>query len=143
MGRDTPPAELHCTLTVDAEPYRLGLVRHAVEVWLRAAGWSGRAATHIVFAVGEAVGNSIEHAYTVEPPGSVTVALTVEAADGCHERVRVVVTDRGRWRAGAPEPSRGNGLQLMETLVARVEVDTDAHGTRVTLVGEPMPRPRG
>ncbi|GAA4844208.1 hypothetical protein ACFQ34_14570 [Pseudonocardia benzenivorans] len=41
---------------------------------------------------------------------------------------------------GGPEPSRGNGLPLVETLCAAVEVVTDAEGTRLTLLSEPVAR---
>lgn len=117
---------LFCTLTLEAEPYRLGLLRHAVSVWLTAVRWPADASSQIVSAVGEAVSNTIEHAYTSDPPGPVRVALRVEGAGTGHERVRVVVSDRGRWRPGDPAPPRGNGMLLMQALCAAVDVETDA-----------------
>ncbi|MFC7658910.1 ATP-binding protein [Pseudonocardia benzenivorans] len=103
--------ELFCTLEVEAEPHRLGLVRHAVEVWLMAVRWPRGATSPIVFAVSEIVSNSIEHAYPVEPPGPVRIALAVEeVSPGC-ERIRVVVSDRGRWRTGARSPAAATGCR--------------------------------
>ncbi|GJF04739.1 MULTISPECIES: ATP-binding protein [Pseudonocardia] len=132
--------ELFCTLEVEAEPHRLGLVRHAVEVWLTAVRWPRGATSPIVFAVSEIVSNSIEHAYPIEPPGPVRIALAVEVVSPGCERIRVVVSDRGRWRTAGPEPGRGNGLPLVETLCPAVEVVTGAEGTRLTLLSEPVAR---
>lgn len=131
---------LRCTVTLEAEPHRLGLVRHVVSVWLTAVGWPGQSSSQIVSAVSEAVSNTVEHAYTSDP-GPVRIAMRLECAHERAERVRLVVSDRGRWRAGGPEPGRGNGIRLMQALCATVDVATDAHGTRVTLLSDAVTSP--
>ncbi len=80
----------------------------------------------LLIAVGEAVANSIEHAYG--PQGG-KVELRLEATD---REVEIGIRDTGTWRSprGA---HRGRGTQLMRQLCDEVIVDHDQTGTRVVL----------
>lgn len=124
-------------LAVDADPHLLSVVRHCVQHWLRAMTWPGPDAEELAFAISEAVSNSIEHAYRDLHVGRVTVDLT-RAVDP--RAMHVVVTDFGSWRPQRPDPARGNGLAMMNAVVAWMRIDTDNTGTRVTMCSAPMRR---
>ncbi len=89
-------------LEVDAEPVQLGLVRHAVQSWLTTLGCPGPDAEAVVFAVNEAVSNSVEHAYPALAVGRISVELMDRPGRDGRRHISVVVTDDGRWR---PAPS--------------------------------------
>ncbi len=125
----------HLHVAVDAEPHLLSVLRHAVHHWLMAMRWPELAAEEIVFAIGEAVSNSVEHAYRDLRAGRVTVDLTSLAEP---RAMHVVVTDFGRWRPHLPDPARGNGLALLDAIVAWSRVETDETGTRVTMRSIPL-----
>ncbi|RTL67822.1 MAG: ATP-binding protein [Pseudonocardiaceae bacterium] len=121
-------------LGVDAQPAELGLVRRAVRTWLAAQEWPSSAADALVFAVAEAFGNSVEHAYRGLDTGRVRIDLAVEPAGSGRRRATAVVTDTGRWRDGAHRTEgRGNGLALIRSIARGLTVTTDAAGTRVTV----------
>ncbi len=118
-------------LTVTAEPRALGEVREAVRAWLADAEVDPAAREDVVLACGEAVANSVEHAYAGRPPGPAEVELSL-AED---RTLRVRVRDEGRWRPPSEDPPglRGRGLFLMRNLMDRVEVNHDAGGTEVRM----------
>jgi hypothetical protein len=125
----------HLHLAVDAEPHLLSVLRHAVQTWLAAMRWPRPAAEELVFAIREAVSNSIEHAYRDIRAGRVTLDMTIVAEP---RAMHVVVTDFGRWRPHRPGPTRGNGLALMNAVVAWSHIETDDAGTRVTMRSAPL-----
>jgi anti-anti-sigma factor len=90
------------------------------------SGASDEEAHDLVFAVGEAVTNVIEHAYT-----STAGQVEVEASMG-QGLARVVVRDRGRWRPSRPDEG-GRGLLLMQGLVEEVDVISGPGGTEIRL----------
>ncbi|GAY08033.1 ATP-binding protein [Pseudonocardia sp. N23] len=121
-------------LRVDAQPAELGLVRRAVQTWLAAQEWPVSAADALVFAVVEAFGNSVEHAYSGFDEGRVTIDVAVESTAPGRRRATAVVADAGRWRdQGARPGGRGNGLALIRSIALGMSVATDAAGTRVTV----------
>jgi anti-sigma regulatory factor (Ser/Thr protein kinase) len=80
----------------------------------------------VVFAVGEASLNTVEHAYRGEPG---LLRLRAERQDG---RLVVRVRDDGAWREPV-ERGRGRGMRLMRQFADDVRVETGADGTVVTL----------
>jgi serine/threonine-protein kinase RsbW len=130
-------------LALSAEPSAPSRVRRAVTDWL--FPFCGRqplceAAEDLVYAVSEAVSNSVDHAYAGSRRGGVTVRgrfrPTGRGPVGCSTGVRVelVVVDTGRWREPREVPEgRGRGLRMIGAFVDAVEVSQDGDGTTVTL----------
>jgi PAS domain S-box-containing protein len=104
------------------------LVRHDLQEWVAHYELGDDAAGDLALAFGEALANSVEHAYNGAAPGIID-AEGVFADD----LFRVTVRDHGRWRAPHEDRHRGRGLMLMRRLVDNVEVDTDGRGTVVVL----------
>ncbi len=104
------------------------LVRHDFQDWVAHYELGTEAQGDLTLAMGEALANSVEHAYA----GGATGVVEVEAVltDGL---VHLAVRDHGLWRAPHDDPDRGRGLMLMRRLVDDVRVDTDGRGTVVTL----------
>ncbi|GEL23423.1 hypothetical protein PSU4_23770 [Pseudonocardia sulfidoxydans NBRC 16205] len=126
--------DTHLHLGVDAQPAELGLVRRAVQTWLAAQEWPDSGTDALVFAVVEAFGNSVEHAYRGLDAGRVTIDLDVAPVRSGRRRATAVVTDSGRWRDGAERPDgRGNGLALIRAIARGMDVTTGESGTRVTV----------
>ncbi|GAA4969265.1 hypothetical protein GCM10025792_10530 [Pseudonocardia tropica] len=88
----------------------------------------------LVLAVNEAVSNSIEHAYgAAGSDGAATVLLRGEA-EGL--RVRMEVSDRGRWRDPPTDPGhRGRGIGMIEAVAEDVRVEPGPDGTTVSFRG--------
>jgi anti-sigma regulatory factor (Ser/Thr protein kinase) len=122
-------------LALDADPHLLSVLRHAVQNWLTAMKWPELAAEELVFAISETVSNSVEHAYRDLRAGRVIVEMT-ECVQP--RAMHIVVTDFGRWRPHLPDPTRGNGLALMNAIVAWSRIETDDNGTRVTMRSVPL-----
>jgi anti-sigma regulatory factor (Ser/Thr protein kinase) len=109
-------------------------VRQAVASWLSRTEMSTDQVGDVTLAVGEMIGNAIEHG-----GGSGTVQLSL--IDRC---VRCVISDNGpglpdridRHRAARPGPAAvgGRGLWLAFTLCTAVRLSSSALGTRVELI---------
>lgn len=80
-------------------------------------------------ALGEAVANGVEHAYTGARPG--TVDVEVQLRQDVAPAVLVRVSDHGRWRAPMGNGYRGRGLSVIERLARRVEVSRTRTGTEI------------
>jgi len=118
------PDTLHTTWPASAET--LPAMRPLLRRWLGRWGAGEDEIYDIVVAVQEASANAVEHAYA---PGAATYEVTAEHEQGV---IRVVVSDRGRWR----EPRgthRGRGILMMRALMESVDVTQDEKGTRVEL----------
>ena len=116
-----------------ADPARLSGVRRAVTAWATATGLPWETAEDLQLALGEALANAVEHAYSGGGPGECEYRVA-RAADGS---VDVEVIDTGTWR---PPPAdrgfRGRGLELISALAQDVELThghdgSAAGGTRV------------
>jgi anti-anti-sigma regulatory factor len=101
--------------------------------WATAAGLTLDTTEDLQLALGEALANAVEHAYTGGGAGECEYRVA-RAADGSLD---VEVTDTGRWR---PPPAdrgfRGRGLELISVLARDVEIVHGADapagsGTRV------------
>lgn len=103
--------------------------RRRLRAWLEARGFGADACDETLLAVGEAVANAIEHGSTRADD-----VVRVEAAF-LDDDLIVSITDSGRWQPGIEGyfSGRGRGHLLMRALSADVDVDSDQHGTIVTL----------
>jgi anti-anti-sigma factor len=133
------PAPLQ--LDLPADPAQLSRVRRQALDWAGRAGLDPDTAQDLELALGEAVANSIEHAYRdTERPGRVQVTLDRDAAGG----LTVTVTDGGTWHPPAADPGyRGRGLQMINTLAADVELHHSPSGTVLRFRLLPVPSPAG
>ncbi len=116
--------DLHARWPATSES--LADTRYLLRRWLRSRGAGEDETYDIVVATQEACANAIEHAHG---PG-VRVYEVEIGLEG--RRVRVVVRDRGHWRAPRGE-DRGRGLPMMRALVDEVEVRQSDAGTEVVL----------
>jgi anti-anti-sigma factor len=122
------PAPLRCS--VPARAAQLRGMRDAVAAWAVEDGLDEDVVTNLQLALGEAVANSVEHAYRGLPAGEVRVVLR-----RCAAGVEAGVADDGVWRPVPDDPGyRGRGLRMIRTLGADVEIDTAGSGTRVRFV---------
>ena len=111
-----------------AVPEELRAVRRAVQRWMDAAGLPETQGEDLQFAFGEAVANSIEHAYAGRAVGTVEFELR-RRGDGA---VEVDVADRGHWRPPPEDPGfRGRGLAVIAHVAEDVDVRPGPEGTRV------------
>ncbi|MEV6823752.1 SpoIIE family protein phosphatase [Amycolatopsis sp. NPDC051102] len=136
------PPPLHRRTTADTTLLRT--VRDDLARWSAQVGLSRELHDDLNLAVGEAVANSVEHAFP-GARGEATCTVTRTAAG----QLDVVVHDNGTWR---PEPAdnghRGRGIAIITALSERFSLDHDDHGTTVrftittTTPGtEPAPAP--
>lgn len=122
-----PPAEL--TISIDADPQQLRVLRHALAGWLDDLGVPEADANDVLLAVGEAAANAVEHAYGRDRPGRAHLAA---AADG--HRITVEVRDEGAWLAPSGDDiTRGRGILIMRSVMDEVDVATTRSGTVVTM----------
>jgi anti-sigma regulatory factor (Ser/Thr protein kinase) len=113
-----------------AHPRELAPMRAAVYRWLAPLSLPADAEHDLVFAVGEAATNSVEHAYRPSGVGD-TVELTFWTE---HHTVYFEVADHGIWKVPAGEPTgRGRGIEMMQRLMTFVLIRHDDRGTRVLM----------
>ena len=113
-------------IRLPAVPGSVGSLRRALRKWLEAAGVADDEVFDITVASGEAVSNSIEHAYGL---GEGEIELEAAMIDG---RVAITVRDYGRWRAERAS-DRGRGFNMMRSLMDDVDISSAAGGTEVRL----------
>ncbi len=123
VGSD-PVADL--ALTLPAEPASLRHVRQAVGQLTQALRLDLDQAFRIQVALGEAVNNTVEHAYGA---GSGKFHLHVWRETNV---LNAEVSDDGRWRPERAE-GQGHGLGIMRTLADAAQVDKRPGGTTVRL----------
>jgi anti-sigma regulatory factor (Ser/Thr protein kinase) len=80
----------------------------------------------IALSASEVATNAIEHAYGAR---EATFTIRCEYAG---QQARITVRDVGRWRTARPHTG-GRGLEIMRSLVDEVNIDSDQHGTVVTI----------
>jgi PAS domain S-box-containing protein len=111
-----------------AYPAQLAGIRRRSTQWATTVGLHPRQIVDLQLALGEALANTIEHAYPTDSPG--TLAYRIEHLGG--GALDVEVTDHGRWR---PEPAdnghRGRGLSMIRALSTELTIDGTPHGTTV------------
>ncbi|MDQ7810842.1 SpoIIE family protein phosphatase [Amycolatopsis sp. A133] len=118
-----------------AEPAVLRHLRDDLSRWSALAGLSAEVHQDLTLAFGEAVANSVEHAFPAGP-GEVTYSVT-RTADS---RLVGVVHDDGRWR---PEPAdnshRGRGIGIIKALSDQFAIEHHDDGTAVRFALSPDP----
>jgi serine phosphatase RsbU (regulator of sigma subunit)/anti-sigma regulatory factor (Ser/Thr protein kinase) len=130
LAHDAPLA-----FAVPASPELLHRVRRAVRVYAIRAGVPGERVEEVVFAVGEASLNTVEHAYRGEP------GLLRVRAERQNGRLVVCVRDDGAWREPV-DRGRGRGMRLMRQFADEVQVETGPDGTVVTMTWMLQATPR-
>ena len=127
VGTD-PPHRFDCALP--AVPVTAPFVRASLRAFAHASGLDTDRLFALQTAVGEAVANSIEHAYGPAADGGV-VRVSAERGSG---DLTVWIEDDGQWRLDAePCETRGRGLPLMRALVDTVDIVSDGRSTTVRL----------
>ncbi len=126
-ARFVPVAPQDLRLTVASNERSLQLVRDALRTWLETTSLERRDAEDLLVAAWEVCANAIEHA---SQPFDDLVRISAEVDDS---RVRLVVSDSGRFVPAAVRPDRGLGLRLTRELASSVEVATSERGTTVAL----------
>jgi anti-sigma regulatory factor (Ser/Thr protein kinase) len=111
-----------------ARPERLAGLRRELRGWLTAVGVGPEDAGDVLLACGEAVANSVEHAYADAAGG---LAVELRLAAGWELTLRVA--DTGRWRQVPAPGDRGRGLSMMRAVMDSVEVRSGEGGTVVTM----------
>lgn len=131
------PAPLRARLP--ATPEQLAGIRGRVRRWADEAGLSKRSVQDLQLALGEALANSIEHAYPPDAPGE--LGYRIEHAGRGAFGVEVV--DEGRWRSrSVVDSTRGRGLFMIRALADDVVVDGTDRGTTVRFtVRDPVVEP--
>ena len=125
-----------------ARPESLEAIRNFIGDACRRAGVERAAAHGLVLAVDEACNNIVEHGYAGREPGPIRVSFEAD-----HERIVMVITDRGRAfdpkDAPVPDLHRdwrerrvgGLGWHLIRQFVDEIHYDPDTeNGNRLTLV---------
>ncbi len=114
-------------------PVELRSIRRRVQRWAGLCGLSDDTVMDLQLALGEAVANGVEHAYSEDRPGTVDVELALRWAGRAAVAIVVRVIDHGRWRP-APQGRghRGHGLMMIERLAQHLEVVRSEHGTEVS-----------
>jgi anti-sigma regulatory factor (Ser/Thr protein kinase) len=118
--------------TFPADAHELATMRVELRTWLERTGLPSETQEDVVLACTEAATNAIEHAY-IGRGGD--VLIEAESEEG---RLRVTVTDHGRWRHPRPDDSRGRGLDLVRAVIGDIDVERGEGGTTVRMrVGIP------
>jgi PAS domain S-box-containing protein len=127
--RTLPPSPL--LLDMPAGTEAVAAVRKALDDWLHDLGTRAEDVILLRHAVGELVGNAVEHAYG-SPPGAVRVRAECTGRGS----VEIEVADDGRWREHVPdrEAERGRGLAMATDFVGDLRVETGPSGTTATVL---------
>jgi serine phosphatase RsbU (regulator of sigma subunit)/anti-sigma regulatory factor (Ser/Thr protein kinase) len=120
-------------LTRPAAPSALAEIRTLVRGWLHDHQVAAVDADAVLIAAGEALTNSVRHAYQ-NAAGSVELELWLG-----EDEVDVSVRDRGRWRASPSGTRNGRGLELIRAVMHTVEVAAEADGTEVRMARRTVP----
>lgn len=123
---DLLPLDAPLRFSVPAAPESLYRVRRAVRTFAARSGVRPGRVEEVVFAVGEAALNTVEHAYR-ERGGQLVVR-----GERRDDTIVIAVQDIGQWREPV-ERGRGRGLRMMHEFADGVKVATGPEGTVVEL----------
>jgi serine/threonine-protein kinase RsbW len=104
-------------------------MRHVLAAFLTALGVPEDVRVDVVTAVGEALVNSVEHAYAGGDAGNVEMVVRMDDA----RVLSVEIVDQGQFIAEGPRPGRGFGLRIARAVARSLSIDT-ASGTAVRMV---------
>ncbi|HTV73166.1 MAG TPA: SpoIIE family protein phosphatase [Candidatus Acidoferrales bacterium] len=117
------------SLTFSAIELALPATRNALRRYAFQVGLSADDTYALLTSVGEAMANSVLHAYEAGQIGLVRLALELDAA-----HLTAVIEDWGRWRRAPSREHGGRGLRIMRSLMDRVEIQSEQRHTLVRLV---------
>jgi serine/threonine-protein kinase RsbW len=125
------PAGCEIRLTLPARAENVALVRHVVGALAEAVHLSPALVEDVKLAVTEACTNVVRHAYAGREG-----ALEVEVDPAQHERLTVVVTDRGKGLRPNPDSDGpGLGLPLIAALTTQFDIEHEPdRGSRVSML---------
>ena len=86
------------------------------------------AADEVILCLSELAANAVLHSDSRRPGGTFTVRI--ESSPGAHIRIEVE-DDGGPWRATAPDPGSGRGLDIIRVLAAEWGVAASTAGRTV------------
>jgi len=112
-----------------AQPQSARLLRHALDAFLTANDIDPDTRIDVITAVGEALANSIEHAYAPNKIGDVELRARISDVE---PRIAVDIIDGGSFVSRTPQPHRGFGLRIIKTAARSMRIDTSA-GTAIRL----------
>ncbi|BCJ39914.1 histidine kinase [Actinoplanes ianthinogenes] len=126
LYRQPGPLELE----FPAESSRLAPIRTALRGWLERCAVDPVTAQNVLVAAGEACANAIEHGHRDLTGGLIRLRAAATA-----DRLRLIVTDSGRWRHPQPgdNPHRGRGIMLMRAFMGEVTITTGTAGTIIDM----------
>jgi anti-sigma regulatory factor (Ser/Thr protein kinase) len=137
MSSETPAGSI-CTDGVAivreflAEPRSASKARAVVRSFLEECAVRAESVHEVITAAGEALMNSIEHAYPSGSRGKVVLSIYCCRE---HQVIALQVRDNGRMAEDRDRPgNRGFGLLIMRALAEAMSVDTTPGGTAVTMV---------
>ncbi|SBT40926.1 SpoIIE family protein phosphatase [Micromonospora auratinigra] len=108
--------------------------RSAIRAWAADRGLSAELTENLLLACGEALANSLEHAYQGREPGPVLL----RAGRAGRRTVTVDISDHGTWRhRPSATDGRGRGLMLMGAVAQRTVLEIGRQGTRIVLTLDP------
>jgi len=113
-------------ILLPATRYNAQRLRLAARRFMAGSPFEEDRAFDAVLAIGEAVNNAVEHAYS-GPDGFVQLVLKRES-----DRVIAEVRDAGTWQ-DREHYDRVHGLEIIEKLVDKVDIGTGASGTSVRM----------
>lgn len=115
--------------SIHAEPNELAPLRALMREWLVGRSIPPGVINDLLIAVGEALSNSVEHAYADRRDGDVEVEV-IGPVDGYLD---VRITDFGSWKENTDaDIDRGRGTGIMEALVERFSRVSNEFGTTVS-----------
>jgi anti-sigma regulatory factor (Ser/Thr protein kinase) len=114
------------SLALPAAPSSVREVRHAFQRLATALGIDAKVANIFEIALGEAISNSVKHAYGAAL-GAVHVRVWREV-----DLLIAEIEDRGQWRKARAE-DRGYGLRIIRALTDSADVRCTSSGTTVRL----------
>jgi anti-sigma regulatory factor (Ser/Thr protein kinase) len=144
LGNSGNEVEAPLDITLPVTTTAPALARRTVERWLRAQAWPPEELADLVFAVSEAVSNSVEHGHGLcgdaEPaPGEITVHGIVQDAPDGRRSVQLTIRDQGTWRPPPDDPDgRRRGLLLMRAVSEELRLEVTDCGTTVVLRSTPI-----
>ena len=142
--------------TRPAVPTGLSAVRREIDAWAALAALPDDQLGDLQLALGEALSNSVEHAYADGRGAGRTAIMRYRVAMRPDGGVQVETDDDGTWRPPPADPGyRGFGLRTISALTEDLRIDHASPGTRTRFVvpvpavalpapdGAPLPaRPR-
>lgn len=116
-------------LRCPAQSRYVARVRHTLAAFLQALEFEGQSLEDVTTAAGEALANTVEHAYA----RSAMVAkryLELRAKLDSKGSLSVDICDGGSFIRRRPTPGRGFGLRIIRSIAEQLTIDTTA-GTRL------------